>query len=185
MNNKELGYKTAIDLMIYEGELVWTRFNTILTAHLVLFGILGFVISNKGITIENSPYLIVLSIAGVLISISWFVMTSRGFAFVKYYTLSARESEDQIDSNDLVILRRGYKFSKNEFVYFDKIKQTDKELRSYQREWYTKLFGSLKTELAAYMTIIVIFFIYILMLIVAAHTLLCNTNYTNFYYLLY
>lgn len=152
--NLILGYETSIQLMIYEGGLVWTRFNTILTAHLVLIGVIGLILTLN--TDKNSFSLSILSFSGIILSILWFVMTSRGFTYLEYLTRSAREYEEKIDSKSLVTLKRGYDFIKNKPVTF----KLPKPLSAYQRPWYSKLFWSIKTEYASYGTIVAIGIIY-------------------------
>ena len=95
-------------------------------------------------------------------------MTSRGFATLRYYTLSAREIEDKIDNSSLKILKRGRDFSNDEIIEFDFIdKKTNLKVR-HQRPWYGRL---IKTEYAALVTIFLIIFSYIIVIYLAAQRL--------------
>lgn len=158
-----LGYQTTLQLIIYEGGLVWTRFNTMLTAHLVLFGIIGLVLTANDKVSNSSFFLITLTCAGIIVSFLWFIMTTRSFTYLQYLTLSAREYEDKIGSEDLKTLRRGYDFIQNKTVHFTF--SDPKPSSKYSRPWYAKLLGSMRMEIAAYWVIIVIGIIYVILFI--------------------
>lgn len=179
--NLRVGYETSIQLMIYEGGLVWSRFNTMLTTHLVLFGIIGLILtSNNEIHVYANCVLLTLAIIGMILSFLWFIMTSRGFAYLQYVTLTAREYEDKFASEDLKTLKRGYDFIRDEEVTF----KLPEPLNKYQRPWYARSIRLIKnhrvnTEKSAYGTIIAIAALYVLLFVGSFFDFFTSLSFNN------
>lgn len=162
------GFQAAVDLKIYEGELVWSRFSTILTTQTILFAAIGFFIQNgSGINKDNVFSFLFLSIVGLLISFFWFEMTSRGFTFNSFWAKCAREMEAKISQKDFEMFKKGKEFSENKTVEFDYGKGVTEK---YQRPWYAQIF---KTETAAKWIIIIFLIGYFVLFIYSLSIFIC------------
>ena len=64
-----MGYQTAIDLWISQGDQSWARFNVMLVVNTIILAVIGL---NPA---QNSPlpFALLLPIAGLLICIIWFI----------------------------------------------------------------------------------------------------------------
>lgn len=119
MTQLETGYQSAISLLQYEGNLVWSRFNVLLAVQTLLLGGIGLLISENGDINFNSPILLPLSLIGLVICLVWFQVTIRGFSTLKLWTMSARELEIKIGNDDLKILQRGNGMRLGDTTSFD------------------------------------------------------------------
>ncbi len=146
-------FKVAVDLMIFEGELLWSKFTSMLTAQSLLVALIAILLNSA----TNTLLVILLSIAGLVLCFLWFQITSRGFSFNKYYTLVAREMEEKMN-DDLNVLRRGYKFKNGQTIAFNISNQADEKTIFFSRPWYSNL---LSTPQASYLTIMVFAVIYL------------------------
>jgi hypothetical protein len=154
---KEIKYSAAIQLLTYEGQVSWARFNSIVTAQSIFFATIGVLIKS-----ELDLIICALSLIGILISILWLVMTIRGFAMLKYYILCARELEEEIDppKKDLYFnfFKRGNDFRNNKIVAF-------KLLNSDSKYHVRPDFGRIiDTNWAAYLIICLFIMLYIIIL---------------------
>lgn len=113
-DNARIGYQVAVDLWAYEGASVWSRFNSMVLANSIFFaGIILLVLDNG-----SYDYLIkLLTIAGILLCILWFLLNERGFSYHNYYALSARELENDLPGVKTV--KDGKKFSRGEKLEID------------------------------------------------------------------
>jgi hypothetical protein len=83
-------YKVAIDRNVMESDVMWTRYNAMLTINSILIGGLGFIISNE----TSIFFQIIFSFIGVIISCIWLSMTSRGFQWLVFWIEEARHIEE-------------------------------------------------------------------------------------------
>lgn len=106
--NARVGYRAAVNLITYEGEGVWARFNVMLVANSIIMAVIGSALTSERVL----PVLTVcLPIAGVLLCAWWFVLLKRGFDYRRYWILSARELEERYLANPVKTLSRGGVFA--------------------------------------------------------------------------
>jgi len=113
----KLGYESAIQLWIYEGDVIWSKYNAMLVANSIVMGILGFAISSNSGTFPKY-YIIGLVVVGIVLCLAWYQLMKRGYDTVVYWIFSALEIEANHLSPTLEILQRGRKFSSGEKVEF-------------------------------------------------------------------
>lgn len=121
-NNKthdiaKLGYETAVQLWIYEGELIWSKYNAMLVANSIVMGILGFAISSNNVSVPKY-YMIGLGVVGIVLCLAWYQLMKRGYDTLIYWVFSALEIEATHLTPTLEIFQRGRKFSAGEKVEF-------------------------------------------------------------------
>ncbi|HUD20336.1 MAG TPA: hypothetical protein VMR81_07880 [Patescibacteria group bacterium] len=95
-------YQVAINKNISESEILWNRYNALLVFNSILITAIGF--SYQGNL--NLPLLVVASlpIAGLLSCYLWFIVTLRGFQWIKFWTVTARKIEEKYLPDDNPIL---------------------------------------------------------------------------------
>ncbi|MCE7925626.1 MAG: hypothetical protein DYG98_21450 [Haliscomenobacteraceae bacterium CHB4] len=113
----KLGYETAVQLWIYEGELIWSKYNAMLVANSIVMGILGFAISSSNVSVPKY-YMIGLCVVGIVLCLAWYQLMKRGYDTLIYWVFSALEIEANHFSPTLEIFQRGRKFSSGEKVEF-------------------------------------------------------------------
>jgi hypothetical protein len=111
-------YSTAIQLLTYEGQVAWSRYNAMVTAQSIFIAIVVGILVNRQLVV----FIPFLSLMAILICFFWLVMTIRNFAMLKYYILCARELEEKIwpPNKDLYynFFKRGDLFRENRTVEF-------------------------------------------------------------------
>lgn len=112
-----LGYQTAVQLWIYEGSLVWSKFNAMLVANSIVLGILGLAISSKDVSVPLY-YIIGLVIVGLVLCFTWYQLNHRANDTLIYWIFSALEIEANHLSPTIEILQRGKNFSAGKEVEF-------------------------------------------------------------------
>ena len=153
-----LGYQAAIDLLVYEGELIWARFNAMLVANTIIITIIGFSISSSR---PLSVILVGMPILGMVLCGMWFFLTKRGFDYYKYWVFSARELEERLGSNFVRTVSRGAEFSSGRPVLF-KLKGGDV---SFQMSWAARRADVQRISL---LSLVMFFLIYVIYLIQVA-----------------
>jgi hypothetical protein len=78
VENARIGYDVAMATCQWEGELIWSKFNAMLVANSVVLAMLGLTITYTG-TRQLKLVTVVISIAGVVLSLLWGLLTRRGF----------------------------------------------------------------------------------------------------------
>lgn len=151
-------YRSAINLMNHEGDLIWSRFNVFILANTVLFLLLGELIriDNKHISI------LVVSVVGFILTFLWLISTARGFEAMEYWACSIRETEEAILGKDPVIslFIRGEKYFKlNQQVSFKFTLANNKEAL-LQRGCFTRCIP-INTTWTAYLSMGLMLFLYI------------------------
>jgi len=106
-----LGYKSAITMWNYYGQVLWSKNNAMIVANsIVLICISSF---------DSQLIKISLAFAGVLLCLAWDMIHARGNAYHRYFLLSAREIGEQHFPNTTKFhAQRGERFSKGEEVTF-------------------------------------------------------------------
>ncbi len=156
-DSQKLQYESSLKQLAYEGQLIWSRFNNVLVIQTILLGLVGVIFSGKNQLLGgNITFLIPLSLIGLVTCFIWFQSTSRGFTWLDYYSLSAREVEEKVHDKDLKLFKDGNLIRSNKKVFF--YDKNNKAFESLQRPGYRKY---LATESSAYLIIFIFFLIYI------------------------
>src|SRR5688500_10982517 len=93
-----IAYGVAASLAIYEGELVWSRFNAMAVANSIIVATLGFTVASA------KPLLLIsygMPLVGIVLCGSWLMLMNRAFDYYEYLVLSTRELEDMLPSNSV------------------------------------------------------------------------------------
>jgi uncharacterized membrane protein (DUF485 family) len=116
MEDVRCGYQSAVDFCIYEGGLIWARFNAMLVANTLIVTAIGF--SLTGVT-HLWLLSIVLMVVGMILCWMWFFFANRGYDRLHYWILSARELEQKLSNPAVKTLSRGAEFSAGRPVTFE------------------------------------------------------------------
>lgn len=113
-NNNEIdariGYQVAVDLLIAEGEGIWSRFNVMLLANSIILAIIGLALTSE----STSPVFdIYLPFIGITLCIWWFFLINRSYSYRDYFIHTARELEQQYLASSVKILSCGEFISKS------------------------------------------------------------------------
>ncbi|MBP6913382.1 MAG: hypothetical protein KBC00_02105 [Candidatus Levybacteria bacterium] len=154
----QIAYEQAIQLKIYEGNLVWSRSQTMLVANTILLAAIGIFLGSDR---PNVYVLIPLSVIGFLLSIIWMETTIRGFAFNKFWSLSARNQEEKMSG--VKVLTQGANFRNNKEVEFD-FRDENNLLKRYKRPVWGRLFA---TEPGLYLLIFLFTAVYVVLFILS------------------
>ena len=92
LENAKIKYQIAIDKNISESDILWARFNTMLTFNAIFIALITFFFSKD--TTINIPILpILLPIFGMLFCFYWYSVTYRGFHWIDFWITIARKIE--------------------------------------------------------------------------------------------
>jgi hypothetical protein len=103
------GYEAAVSLHTYEGSLTWTRFSALLIVNSIIMSVIAVTLASNHVL--QWP-VVAMSLAGFVTCVAWFLLTTRGFDYAKYWLLSAREIEEQYLTPGVNTLSRGAVFAK-------------------------------------------------------------------------
>lgn len=112
----EIGYQTAVQLWIYEGNLIWKTIDEYSKLALILIAgsiFPSFLQTNSDRVVSIVG--LVLSVIGLVTTLLWWSMASRCIAYHKYWILSARELEKKLPAS-VRTLERGEKMSNGDSV---------------------------------------------------------------------
>ena len=151
-DDARLAYETAVSLAIYEGELIWARFNAMLLVNSIIAGAIGFVVNDRqGQTLGSISF--GLTIVGMVLCIFWTCLITRGFRFYRYWIFSARELESRTNPA-LKILSRLSDFSSGQPVKFN----LDGQEHILRMDWSARLMTAQQVSLA---TVAIFFIMYL------------------------
>ena len=108
IENARIAYQVASNLWSSGATEFWSKFNALLLANSIVIG--STVISLTA----SKPFLkfpIYLSIAGIMLCILWFLLTTRSFEIMKYWIYSTREIEEKFQSAFPKTVSRGADFT--------------------------------------------------------------------------
>src|SRR2546421_1733593 len=102
--NARTGYQVAINLWSCECQANWSRSNVMLVANSILIAVLSLALINQ----RPLPLLVLyLSLLGLVLCATWFLLTKRGFNYLTYWVMSARELEELYLADPVKTLSRG------------------------------------------------------------------------------
>ena len=155
IEDARIGYQAAVDLWTYEGEQNWARFNVMLVANSIIIAVLGLSVTGP----NGSPSIsIVLSIVGLILCISWFIITKRGFDYQTYYVLSARELEERFLSDIVITTSRGGTFADGCPISI----QIDGKPKRLQMSWWSRLSSAGSISLIVVLVFAIVYMLAIL-----------------------
>jgi len=91
--NARSGFDAAVALWTSEGDIIWSKFAGMMAAHAILIAAIGLAFSTESRDLRI--LVVALAMLGVFLGVAWLLITSRSFAFQKYWILSARELEQK------------------------------------------------------------------------------------------
>lgn len=154
--NARVGYQVATNLWIYEGELLWSKFNALLVANSIVLASIGLAISAPSSLMVFSTG---MPVVGIVLCVLWFQLTNRSFGNYKYWIFSAREIEEKFLSDSVKIVSRGGDFADGKKVSLQ-IGSQPKQLE------LNRLGKDLRAEWASYVIIGLFLVMYVIILIV-------------------
>ena len=90
--NVRTGYQVAVSLWIAESSQIWTRVNVMLAANSILIAaIVVLLTAAPGLSLLA----MLLSAAGLIVCVVWFIVIKRDFEYLSYLIMSAREIEER------------------------------------------------------------------------------------------
>jgi len=84
------GYDAAVQMITYEGRVIWTSFRALLETHMFIIAISG-VVYNYFPDFNQLRW--ILPVLGIILCIMWLLITLRQFDYYKYWHAWAREIE--------------------------------------------------------------------------------------------
>jgi hypothetical protein len=151
MENVRIGYQVAVNFATFHAENVWSIFNAMLVANtIVATG--SSLVTNGG---ALAAFKVLLPIVGLTLCAAWFLLVNRAHAKAIYYTLSARELEEQFLSHRVRIISRGGDFSDGSEVSLkigekQTVRQMPRWVRHIRGEWIT--YGVIVVFMAIYVS---------------------------------
>ena len=112
--NLQLGYQSAIALWVYEGNLIWAKYNTMLVANSIVLAVVGLSLGSETLPALFSQ---LLPVAGIFLCLLWWQLTKRGFDQYRYWILCTREIEEKFNG-EIDIASRGGRFASGQTVTF-------------------------------------------------------------------
>jgi hypothetical protein len=99
--NARVGYRVAVDLWTYQGNLNWNRFNVMLAANSIILSVIGVVLSSQSFL---PVFEVLFPAIGIVLCIVWAFLMVRGFDYHKYWSSQARELEEEYLSDVVKIV---------------------------------------------------------------------------------
>jgi hypothetical protein len=92
-DNARIGYQAAISLATFEGNIVWSRYGSMLLIHTIMLSAVG--LASNAAQPAKSVISIGLSLVGLLLCVGWWVINDVGFRYFFAWMFSARELEER------------------------------------------------------------------------------------------
>ncbi len=107
----KLGYEMATQLWIYEGNSIWSKFNTMLVAHSIAIAAVAQL---------NTPIVwLIAAVLGVLVCLIWRSWMKRGFETIDCWINTAKEIEQNYFSPTISNVQKGGDFAEGKSILFD------------------------------------------------------------------
>jgi hypothetical protein len=91
--NARAGYQSAVELMVFEGNLVWARYGLMLLAHTIILTAIGLTADTPRPI--RMIILVGLSLVGLTLCVLWWLVNDIGFRYFFYWLFAARELEEK------------------------------------------------------------------------------------------
>jgi hypothetical protein len=117
VENARVGYQAAVNLWIYEGSQIWSKFTAMIYANTIVLATIGIVITSSRAG-DLGLLRIALGILGLVLCLSWILLTKRSFEYYNYWIFSSRELEENYLSDSVRTVSRGAVFADGQPVSF-------------------------------------------------------------------
>jgi len=124
----KLGYQMAIQMIMYEGQLIWKALALMVIINSLIFGIV-VVLAQTYLGVSGRKFIPWL---GILLCSCWFLVMQRLFGLYRYWFASARDLESTYLSPVVVTVSRGAAFARGDAV---KVGVNDEKLNSFGRRF--------------------------------------------------
>jgi hypothetical protein len=123
------GYEVAVELMVSEAEMLWSKFNALLVINTILLGTSSLNIfgPNQASPLGRLVSGAVAPFVGVILCVLWWLLMDRSFSRFDYWIHSARELEERM-AGPITTLTRGAEFAQGCEVTF-KLADGNRRLR--------------------------------------------------------
>lgn len=122
------GYRTAVQLIGYEGKMIWDSFRSLLAADTVLVSLAGAV-PKVYPKLVGLPAL--LAIVGLVVTAAWALITARNFDSYRYWFAWVRKYEAIALGSEDHLLQIGMRFAQGESVTV---------VNQHRQRWASRLF---------------------------------------------
>jgi hypothetical protein len=154
LGNARIGYQVAASLWVYEGNLIWAKFNALLLAHSIILAGTGLSMTSQyPVVLLNKA----LPVAGFALCVLWGLLVKRGFDNYVYWVWTTRELEEQHLADPVKTTSRGGVYADGKEAVTIVVGGERKELKM---PWIS---GLLKAEYASYFVILVFAALYVLL----------------------
>jgi hypothetical protein len=113
------GYHAALQMISYQGVVIWSAFQSLLTANAVLIALAGAGAALKPLKLDL-PLIklltIILCVLGLIVCLSWVLITARNRDHYHYWFAWARRYEKEIFESEVAMIQRGEAFSNGAYV---------------------------------------------------------------------
>lgn len=117
LENARTGYQAAVNLWIYEGSQIWSKFTAMIYANTIVVATIG-IITTSTRAADLGVFRVTLGILGLVLCMAWIFLTKRSFEYYNYWILSARELEENHLSDAVQTVSRGAVFADGKSVCF-------------------------------------------------------------------
>lgn len=155
IQDARVGYQAAVALWVYEGTLIWAKYNAMLVANSVILAVYGVTLGSS----QRLPAAFVtgLPIAGIALCVLWAILTKRGFDNYAYWIGCVRELEEAHLAPTVRTVSRGGSFADGRVVTV----AIDGQPKDYSMSRVSRL---LRAAWSSYMVILVFVVLYALLL---------------------
>lgn len=123
-------YKIAVDLLMYEGEMLWQIMNTFMVANTIYVGFVAMSFDAELAFKACNPTYMVVAIVGLLISFAWRGTFKRNSNYYKFRMAQVKEFEP---SDTRLFGRKGYLFAEGRKVKIGRHTYQNKCLANFMR----------------------------------------------------
>lgn len=149
---KQTAYGHALDLLRYEGEMLWVILSACMVVNVLIVGFIAQTIADKDYCyFKGSLPCIAGAFLGIVLSIAWYGTFLRNSQYYHFRMAQAKQLENK---NYPLLRKKGYKFSKGQKVFVGK--------QSFQ---LTGLSQYMQNKYAGHILIIGFVIIYILIIL--------------------
>ncbi len=149
----DIAYQVAIQMLIYEGNLVWNRFNVFVVANSIIIFTIGVLATSE---VRFKHFTLLLIPVGIFFCLLWSILTNRGFLQFTHHHWSAIDLEERYSSQLGSVMSKTKDFGEGKKINY-KINGID---CSKQLKWIEQ---KLSVRLVAKLTIRVFIAIYIIL----------------------
>jgi hypothetical protein len=148
----EVGYESVIQLWVYEGQMIWSRFNAMLLANSIILAGIGFTADSLSRTRTFLSF--ALPCFGIVLCLLWWALLARGYDYYAYWIHCAREIEERYLAPSVRTVSRGANFADGRPV-----RLMISGGKNHRLSWLSR---TLRVRYASYLVILVFAVLYVL-----------------------